>query len=459
MGKLVPTLRPASSVAADGEEALIKDPAHHTNPVHESWNEDDNGAASPSAATKEDGRAGSLANGVKEVFVWGVNARRLKLLVSSWITLLILCLAQVSSSEFTGHVALLRTPDEGIQPQGVVDDAGVVHLIYYKGDPAGGDIFYVHRPPGQEDFSNPIRVNKRAGSATALGSIRGAQLAVGKNGRVHVAWNGHAPEKGTYLDAPMLYTRLNDSGTGFETERNLITSAKGLDGGGTVAADREGNVYVFWHASKPGDTNGEAGRAVFVARSTDEGETFAPEKLATAKPTGACACCGMKAFADSRGNLFALYRGASDMVNRDEILLMSNNHAEHFTIISDHPWKLSSCPMSSAFLSESQADVLAAAETQGRVYFVRVDPSTGKVSAPVSPEAQGKHPVAVANGRGEVLLVWLEGTGWAKGGKVAWQIYGKDGEPTPQAGRADGVPPWSLAAAIAEPTGNFAIIY
>lgn len=53
----------------------------------------------------------------------------------------------------------------------------------------------------------------------------------------------------------------------------------------------------------------------------DDGKTFAPEKLAISIPTGACGCCGLKAFTDSQGNVLAFYRGASDMVNRDEIFL------------------------------------------------------------------------------------------------------------------------------------------
>ena|SRR5207247_1253535 len=59
------------------------------------------------------------------------------------------------------------------------------------------------------------------------------------------------------------------------------------------------------------------------------------------------------------------------------------------------------------------------AETHGRVFFVRVDPKTGKVSEPVSPATKGKHPVAVGNAPGEMLLAWTEGTGWGKGRAVA----------------------------------------
>src|SRR3954451_17947248 len=81
-------------------------------------------------------------------------------------------------------------------------------------------------------------------------------------------------------ETPMLYTRLGDDGKSFEPERNVLTFAAGLDSGGSVAADEKRNFYVAWHASPPDNKANEAGRAVFVARSTDEGKTFAPKKQA-----------------------------------------------------------------------------------------------------------------------------------------------------------------------------------
>src|SRR5207247_9161353 len=129
---------------------------------------------------------------------------------------------------------------------------------------------------------------------------------------------------------------------------------------------------------------------------------FAREALGTAKPAGACGCCGMKALADSEGNVFALYRAASEKVNRDETLLISRNRGADFDIAYTHGWKVATCPMSSAFLSETKAGTLVAAETHGKVFFVRVDPKTGKVSEPVSPTAaRSKHPVAIGNAKGE----------------------------------------------------------
>jgi hypothetical protein len=145
------------------------------------------------------------------------------------------------------------------------------------------------------------------------------------------------------------------------------------------------------------------------------------------------------------------------MTNRNEILLMSRNRGADFEVAYSHGWNVAACPMSSAFLSETKAGVLAAAETHGRVFFVRVDPKTGKVSEPVSPSTKAKHPVAVGNAKGEVLLVWTEGTGWAKGGAVVWQLYDKDGNALEEKGRADGVPVWSLATAFARPNGSLSL--
>src|SRR4051794_21746455 len=74
------------------------------------------------------------------------------------------------------HVEVVRTPDGAIQPQAVIDGAGSIHVIYFKGDPAAGDLFYVCRENTAIAFSPPIRVNSQPGSAIAVGTIRGAQI-------------------------------------------------------------------------------------------------------------------------------------------------------------------------------------------------------------------------------------------------------------------------------------------
>jgi hypothetical protein len=359
-------------------------------------------------------------------------------------------------------VTLVRVPHGGIQPQTETDGKGVVHLIYFAGEPKAGDIFYARSDDGQR-FSKPIRVNSRAGSAIAIGTIRGAHLAVGKGGRVHVAWMGadKAEPRGPSNSAPMLYARLDDEGSAFEPQRNVIQQAHGLDGGGSVAADDAGNVYVMWHAPEPG-SRGEGNRCVWVARSTDEGKTFAREVRANADPTGACGCCGMRCHADKRGALFALYRSASEVVHRDMYFLLSTDKGASFRGLRLHPWEVGTCPMSSMSLAETGEDVVAAWETDGQVHCAHVDPRSGKPSPPLAApgSAKGrKHPVVAADAAGETVLVWTEGTGWNRGGSLSWQVFDKSGRPTESRARVSGVPPWSLAAVFARSDGGFTILY
>src|SRR5262245_29797482 len=92
--------------------------------------------------------------------------------LSLWVVALP-ALAPVAAAEKTGKVTLLRVPDKGIQPQVAVDAKGVVHLIYFRGEPGHGDVFYV-RSDDDARFSEPLRVNSQPGSVIAAGSIRGA---------------------------------------------------------------------------------------------------------------------------------------------------------------------------------------------------------------------------------------------------------------------------------------------
>jgi hypothetical protein len=112
-----------------------------------------------------------------------------------------------------------------------------------------------------------------------------------------------------------------------------------LDGGGSIAADGAGNVYVAWHGHERAGQN-EQGRRLWVARSRDEGKSFAREAPAFAQPTGACACCGTRAFADSGGALYVLYRSASTNVDRDMYLLVSRDRGDSFSGERIHPWKV-----------------------------------------------------------------------------------------------------------------------
>jgi hypothetical protein len=361
--------------------------------------------------------------------------------------------------EGSGRVEVIRTPDGGIQPQAVVDSKGTIHLIFFRGEHSGGDLFYARRTKGGSGFLLPIRVNSTAGSAVATGTIRGGQIALGRNERVHVAWNGASDSGKT--PAPMLYARLRQTLDGFEDQRNLMKLTTGLDGGGTVAADDSGRVYVAWHGRALSDPPGEAHRRLWVARSEDDGKTFAAERPALERATGACACCGTRALADSNGKLSILFRAATNGDGRDLWLARSRDGGEHFDGLKVHPWRVNACPMSSSAVGDSLEGPVAAWETLGQVYFAKI--SGDKPAEPTSPPGRSgtrKHPAIAIAPDGSILLAWTEATGWARGGSLVWRLFDPNGRPTDIQGRVDrGIPVWSLPTVVARPDGGFTVIH
>ena len=374
-----------------------------------------------------------------------------------------------AGEDIPDRIRLRRVPNGGIQPQGALDDRGTLHFVYYSGDVHHGDLFYARSKDGGATFSPAVLVNNN-GSAIAAGTIRGAQMALGKAGRVHVAWNGSNnagplnPDSGK-PGSPMLYTRMKDSGDGFEPERNLMLHSFGLDGGGSIAADKNGNVYVAWHGigeaeAKGTGKEGEARRRVWIAKSDDDGKTFSTETKAWARETGACGCCGMKAFAGRNGDVMALYRTATESVHRDIYLLSSKDRGRTFQGSLLHKWNINACPMSSMDITDNAKTAFAAWETGGQVYWTRI--TRGIAGDPIAApgEAKGrKHPRLAVNDRGEVLLVWTEGTGWQKGGSFAYQLYDRAGKPTTETKQLPGIPTWSFAAAVPATDGSFSVLY
>ena len=113
-------------------------------------------------------------------------------------------------------------------------------------------------------------------------------------------------------------------------------------------------------------------------------------------------------------------------------------------------------------LVEGPSGVVAAWDTDGQIYFATIKPGTMEFSEPQSAPGDGrdrKHPALACNARGEMILAWTEGTGWEKGGALAWQVFDKSGKPTAEKGRVErGIPVWGLPA-VAATEGGFTIVH
>jgi hypothetical protein len=136
------------------------------------------------------------------------------------------------------------------------------------------------------------------------------------------------------------------------------------------------------------------------------------------------------------------------------------------------PWPANGCVMSTAALADGTGDALFAAwETEGQVFAQRFA-AAGGVGSEAGADAGGaaiaapgstgnrKHPRVAVNAKGEWLFCWMEGTGWERGGALAWQLYDKSGKPIEGAsGRIEGVPVWDFGEPVALKDDRFILIH
>lgn len=353
------------------------------------------------------------------------------------------------------HVAV---PDGGIQAQAAIDARGTIHLLYYKGEAGSGDLYYVRRDAAQPTFSAPIRVNSQSGSAIAAGAVRGGHLALGRGGWIHVAWNAARPVDvdGTAI-TPMWYTRLAPGARAFEPQRAIGQHTKNLDGGGTVAADAAGHVYVVWHAM--GREPGEMHRPIFVAASNDDGGAFATDRVFDAG-TGACSCCGAAAVVDTGGRLQIVYRAAGDGIHRDATWLTVVPQ-KTLPSVRLQPWNLAACPMTTFALAQTRDTLVGAWMSEQQIYTAGLDPATRIASAPspMSGNAVRNHPAVAVNAAGVRLFAWIEGANRSRDGSVAWELRDRKGTRLDTRHDAGAIPPLSLIGAVARADGSFVLFY
>ena len=285
------------------------------------------------------------------------------------------------------RISIRRLPKDAIQPHVVVGEGRNLHVVFYRGEAGGGDLFYTTSKDEGRSYAKEQRVNSVPKSAISAGTIRGAHLTLGRRGRVHVAWNGTSKPGSKERGAPMLYTFLDEKTGTFAPQRNLMTKTRHLDGGGSVAQTRV---------------------AMFTSFGTPRFSTDPPRRV-TAR---------------------------------------SGSRSRRTTARPSHPSSARTRPR------PAPAGLLAAWETREDVYFGPIDYSPLEIKRKTRAAGRGrqrKHPSIATNQRGEVPLVWTEGTGWNRGGSLAWQLYDKNANPIDeQSGKTPGIAVWSFRAVFAK---------
>jgi hypothetical protein len=296
------------------------------------------------------------------------------------------------------RVQVVSVPDKGEVPDAEIDSKGTIHLAYVVGE----DALYVQSTNNGATFTEPLRVNFEPGTVHPPNMYRGPDLAIGKNGRVHVIWYVNAYQRKLPKDQwGVFYSHVDPGQPAFVPARNL--NHKPSDNY-SLAADADGNVAVIWMAG-----------SLSVNSSRDNGETFGDtETVSVADP---CECCASRAFFSRDSGLFIAYREKANN-ERDMHLLSRAKGKTAFTKqkISSTPWEINACPMTGAFLSPAKTGLITAWETKGNVYYGRLTPTASLLPPKEIRTGKGKWPIAIAAPDGTVLVSWKDGS------TLHWQL-------------------------------------
>jgi hypothetical protein len=222
-----------------------------------------------------------------------------------------------------------------------------------------------------------------------LGAESGPQLAANGKGSVYVVWAA-----GTRPAAPSAAGGGHSEGGGHGGRQRLtnqaIYLARSVDDGRTfaapvrvsdgpdtperrfptVAVDESGVVHVAW-LDKRHETKERPGFSrVYVTRSTDGGRTFTPNVDATrGQPNSICHCCKLALAVVPRQGVFVAYRNEVDD-QRDIFLVRSQGTGAWSApaAIEATNWVLPACPMNGpAFSVDVAGNLHAVWSTGGQV--------------------------------------------------------------------------------------------
>jgi hypothetical protein len=275
------------------------------------------------------------------------------------------------------------------RPTAAIDArTGAVYVAYTAKDGDETNVYLGRLEDGWEALSEPVRVNDRAGDAAAHAQAP-AQVAVGPDGTIYVAWVTEQSVEGRRFPASDIrLARSTDGGRTFEPavtvneEADIPTShhfhnlAVGSDGrvfvswldGGTKDRARLGHArhetnsknVVFVAMGHDGEGhNGEdglPGTELRIVRSDDGGRTFGEEVVVA---RGTCECCRTALAVSESGTVYVAWRHIFEGGRRDMAIARSDDGGRTFTepvrIYADD-WQVEGCPHAGPALAVDEVE-------------------------------------------------------------------------------------------------------
>ncbi len=321
-----------------------------------------------------------------------------------------------SADDGAGKVITVSVPGHGKPVVAMTDDAGAIHLLYDSDDGPR----YAKSSDGGLTFDTPISVIGERSGTEGL-EYSAWDMALGKNGRVHVAMGTNAWKLKLPQEEWGLFYASHDPGApGFSPVRNINRKPSE---GFSLAANDKGDVTACWLSDK-----------LYANVSHNNGDTFEPFVQMNTR-FNPCNCCTTSAAYGDDGKLAVLYREETNN-ERDMYLVLWDQERSQMTRkrVSRTPWQTNACPMSYYTVAHRPGGFVAVWPTKGEIYFSRLDGNGDP-----SPRSEIKTPGTSGMRTGMVARCAPDGTtlvAWKKDGAAAWQLYDSEGRPSGPTGSA-----------------------
>lgn len=285
--------------------------------------------------------------------------------------------AGCSMQPATPEVTVATVAEVGAtHPTTAIDPAsGAVYVAWVGMPDADGraDVHLARSDDGGATYATPVRVNHIPGDAAPHAQAP-AQVAVGHDGTVYVAWQNNTKIEGRRFPASDLrLARSLDGGRTFEPAVYVNDDAGGLPASHTfhdLAVLPDGTVLVSWidgrarAAAEAAAANAagnvarsdaaaahaghaaaeEPGPQIRVARSEDGGRTFGPSVVVAEQ---ACPCCRTSLAVGPGGEVYLAWRAVFAGSIRDIVVARSDDGGRSFrpaVPVHDDGWRIDACP-------------------------------------------------------------------------------------------------------------------
>ncbi len=326
------------------------------------------------------------------------------------------CRSRAIADDGAGQVTTVPVPGQGRPFVAKTDTKGTIHLLCDSDDGPR----YARTVDDGATFGSAMPVV--GGGAQKPGMEYSAwDMAVGKDGRIHVAMGTNAWKLKLPRDEwGFFYAHLDPGMNAFSPVRNINRKPSE---GFSLAADGKGNVTACWLADK-----------LYANVSHDNGATFAPfaEIDSSFNP---CNCCTTSAAYGEDGRLAVLYREETGNERDMYLALWDQDRGQvSRSRVSRTLWKIDACPMSYYTVTRDRGGFAAVWPTRGEIYFARLD---GK--GELSPPAEIKTPGRSGMRTGMLALTSPSGitlVAWKNNDQIGWQRYDEGGQPLGPPGSA-----------------------